>query len=161
MKEVVYKPIGYVHSPFTEGVGTPVQPAGGRDVKATVEVLEEFAPGLRDLDGFSHIVLLYHFHACNATSLNVKPFLDDTERGVFATRAPARPNKIGMSVVRLDRIEENVLHIRDVDILDGTPLLDIKPHVPSIDCPGEARTGWLEGRTTRFREARDDGRFQA
>lgn len=159
MEEITYRPIGFIRSPFTRSTGTPVQPEGGRDVEAMVEVSEEFVPGLRDLDGFSHIILLYHFHTCDAVKLSVKPFLDDEERGVFATRAPVRPNHIGMSVVRLDRVEGNVLHIRDVDILDGTPLLDIKPHIPPIDCPGDTRIGWVEGKEPLYGEKRDDGHF--
>ena len=159
MDEIIYRPIGVIHSPFKGRTGTPVQPEGGRGVEGKVEVREEFAPGLRDLEGFSHIVLLYHFHDIAAVRLSVKPFLDDEERGVFATRAPTRPNHIGMSVVCLDRIEGNVLYISDVDILDGTPLLDIKPHVPHIDCPGEARIGWVEGKAMLYGELRDDGHF--
>ncbi|MDD3719550.1 MAG: tRNA (N6-threonylcarbamoyladenosine(37)-N6)-methyltransferase TrmO [Actinomycetota bacterium] len=159
MEEINCSPIGFVRSPFTRATGTPIQPIGGSDVEATVEILEEYAPGLSDLEGFSHIVLLYHFHHCMTTSLKVKPFLDDVERGVFATRAPVRPNHIGMSVVRLDRIEGGTLHIRDVDIIDGTPVLDIKPHIPRIDCPGKARVGWLEGKEPLVGELRDDGHF--
>jgi tRNA-Thr(GGU) m(6)t(6)A37 methyltransferase TsaA len=161
MEGIVLKPIGLIRSPFTENIGTPIQPEGGRDVEATVEVLEEFAPGLRDLEGFSHVFLLYSFHACNVTKLVVKPFVDDCEHGVFATRAPVRPNHIGMSLVRLDRIEGNILFIRDIDILDGTPVLDIKPHIPRADCAGEARIGWLEDKERQHGEVRDDGHFLA
>jgi len=161
LETITYRPIGTIRSPFTQSAGTPIQPEGGRDVEARVELREEYAPGLRDLDGFSHVILVYHFHKCDKTRLSVMPFLDDVERGVFATRAPVRPNHIGMSIVRLDRIEGNVLFIRDVDILDGTPLLDIKPHIPSVDCPGEARIGWIEGKTIHYRETRDDGHFLA
>ena len=159
MEEITCQPIGFVRSPFTSSDGTPIQPGGGKDVEAVLELLEEYAEGLSDLEGFSHIVLLYHFHTCGATMMRVRPFLDDVERGVFATRAPVRPNHIGMSVVRLDRIEGNLLHIRDVDILDGTPVLDIKPHVPHFDCPDEVRTGWLEKRERLSGETRADGRF--
>jgi tRNA-Thr(GGU) m(6)t(6)A37 methyltransferase TsaA len=159
--EITYRPIGFIRSPFKQCTGTPIQPEGGRDVEAEVEVLEEFAPGLRDLDGFSHIFLLYHFHECDTTRLTVMPFLDDKEHGVFATRAPVRPNHIGMSLVRLDRVRGNILYILDVDILDGTPVLDIKPHIPRIDCPGEARIGWLEGKKLPYGEIRDDGHFLA
>jgi tRNA-Thr(GGU) m(6)t(6)A37 methyltransferase TsaA len=158
---ITYQPIGFIRSPFTQSAGTPIQPAGGRDVEARVEVREEYTPGLRDLDGFSHVILIYHFHECDKTKLTVAPFLDDVERGVFATRAPVRPNHIGMSVVRLDRIQGNVLHIRDIDVLDGTPVLDIKPHIPIVDCPGDARIGWVEGKTIHFGKTRDDGHFLA
>ncbi|MBN2027205.1 MAG: tRNA (N6-threonylcarbamoyladenosine(37)-N6)-methyltransferase TrmO [Actinobacteria bacterium] len=160
MDEITYRPIGVIRSPYTSSTGTPIQPEGGRGVEGTVEVREEFVPGLRDLEGFSHIVLVYHFHDNAAVRLVVKPFLDDAEHGVFATRAPTRPNHIGMSVVRLDHIEGNVLHIRDIDILDGTPLLDIKPHVPHFDCPLEVRIGWLEGKVSLYRDKRDDGHLE-
>jgi tRNA (adenine37-N6)-methyltransferase len=159
LEEITCRPIGFIHSPFTLNHGTPIQPEGGSDVESTVEVLEEFAPGLRDLEGFSHVILLYHFHTCTSTALTVKPFMDREERGVFATRAPVRPNHIGISVVRLDRVEGNLLYIRDVDILDGTPVLDIKPYAPHIDCPGATRIGWMEGKESLSGDLRDDGRF--
>jgi tRNA-Thr(GGU) m(6)t(6)A37 methyltransferase TsaA len=159
--EIRLQPIGVIHTPFKENTGTPIQPEGGCDVEATVEVEPRFAPGLADLEDFSHIVLLYFFHRCDDTRLTVVPFLDHAQRGVFSTRAPVRPNHIGMSVVRLHRIEGNILYIRDVDILDGTPLLDIKPHIPRIDCPGEARIGWLQDRVGGIGDRRDDGHFTA
>ena len=161
LEEITCRPIGFLRSPYRREPGTPIQPEGGRGVEAVVEVLEEYAAGLSDLDGFSHIILLYHFHRCERTALRVRPFADAEERGVFATRAPLRPNHIGMSVVRLERIEGSCLHVRDIDILDGTPVLDIKPHVPRIDCPGEARVGWLEGREPLCGRLRDDGHFLA
>jgi len=133
MKEVKYSPIGVVHSPYRQPSGTPVQPTAAKDVRGTVEIFPEYVEGLKDMKGFSHIVLLYHFHLSKGCSLLVKPYMDVVERGVFATRAPRRPNPIGLSVVRLDKIEGNKLDIRDVDIVDGTPLLDIKPHVPQFD----------------------------
>lgn len=159
MDEIIMKPVGVIRSPFRENLGTPIQPEGGRDIEAVVEVLEEFAPGLDDLDGFSHIVLIYFFHNCCMTRLRMKPFMDTVEHGIFATRSPVRPNHIGMSVVRLDRVEGNVLYIRDVDVLDGTPVLDIKPHVPRLDSPGPARIGWLEDKQEGIASKRDDGRF--
>jgi len=142
--EIRYRPIGVIHSPFKILKGMPIQLPGARGVRGWVEVFEEFVPGLKDLDGFSHIILLYHFHRAQEAHLLVKPFMDDELRGVFATRAPNRPNPIGLSVVRLLRIEGNVLHVEDVDILDGTPLLDIKPYVPQFDHPEVERIGWLE-----------------
>ncbi len=159
MKEITLRPIGIIHSPFKQNLGTPIQPEGGRDVEAVVEVFEEFVPGLADLDGFSHVILIYYFHTCEVTRLIMRPFMDETERGIFATRAPVRPNHIGMSVVRLDRVWNNLLHIKDVDVLDGTPVLDIKPHVPRLDSPGPARIGWLEGKEHGIEAKRDDGRF--
>lgn len=159
LNKIALEPIGIIHSPFKENRGTPIQPEGGRDVEAVVEVYEEFAPGLADLEGFSHVVLIYFFHMCDMIRLRMKPFMDDVERGIFATRAPVRPNHIGMSVVRLSRVEGNLLHIRDVDVLDGTPILDIKPHIPRLDSPGPARIGWYEGKLHGAGEKRDDGRF--
>jgi tRNA-Thr(GGU) m(6)t(6)A37 methyltransferase TsaA len=159
---VDFQPIGTIRTPFTEPEGMPIQPAGARGVKGSVELLAEYAEGLRDLDGFSHIILLYWFHVSRGFELEVVPFLDTEPRGVFATRAPRRPNPIGLSVVRLDRIEGRVVHVVGVDMLDGTPLLDIKPYVPAFDAPEEpveVRTGWLEeaGRTSQ--EKRSDDRF--
>ncbi len=159
MDAITYHPIGTVHSPFKEMAGTPIQPIGGKDIEGTVEILPKLAEGLRDLEGFSHIILLVHFNRCDVTRLTVTTFVDDMEHGVFATRAPVRPNHIGMSVVRLDSIEGNILHVRDLDILDGTPVLDIKPHIPRVDCPGADRIGWMEGKDSRIAEKRDDCRF--
>ena len=153
------EPIGVIHSPFAQREDMPIQPAGAAGAAGRVEVFEPFRAGLRDLEGFSHVILLYHFHRSEGYALTVRPFLDDREHGVFATRAPRRPNPIGLSVLRLEGIEQGVLRVRDVDILDGTPLLDIKPYVPDFDRPEAVRVGWLEGRRQRVREARSDGRF--
>lgn len=151
--------IGIIHTPFKKLAGTPIQPAGAAGVKGTVEVFEDYHAGLKDLDGFSHIILLYHFHQSEGFNLEVVPFMDTRSRGLFATRAPKRPNPIGLSVVRLDRIENCVLHVQNVDMLDGTPLLDIKPYVPEFDSTADVRTGWLEEarKTVGNREA--DSRF--
>jgi tRNA (adenine37-N6)-methyltransferase len=158
-EDIVYRPIGVIHSPFSAAVGTPIQSAAARGVAGTIEVFDRYAEGLKDLDGFSHIWLLYHFHLANSFVLTVKPFLDSTEHGLFATRAPARPNGIGLSVVRLTGIRGHVLSIEDVDIIDGTPLLDIKPYVPLFDARDAERTGWLQGRSGEDLKMRDDGRF--
>ena len=149
--------IGIIHSPFKEPENMPIQPAGARGVKGSVEVFEDFQPGLQDLDGFSHIILLYYFHRSQGFRLKVVPYMDSVQRGLFATRAPKRPNPIGLSVVRLDGIEDGILHIRNVDILDNTPLLDIKPYVPEFEVQTEVRTGWLEkvGKTVRSRKSDD------
>ena len=138
----------------------PIQPAGAAGVIGNVEVFEDFRAGLKDLEGFSHIILLYHFHRSQGFNLHVVPFMDSQIRGLFATRAPRRPNPIGLSVVRLLKIGNGLLHIENVDILDGTPLLDIKPYVPDFDAPTEVRTGWLEetGKTVANRKA--DDRFK-
>jgi len=132
MDLITFRPIGIISTPFQEPKGTPIQPRAAAGAVGTVKVFPEYCQGLQDLDGFSHIFLLYHFHHCQGFSLLVKPFLDEVQRGVFATRAPARPNPIGLSLVRLDRIEHDTLHVREVDILDGTPLLDINPLFRSL-----------------------------
>ena len=157
---IEFAPIGIVHSPFTELEDMPIQPKGAAGIKGTVEVFESFTEGLKDLDGFSHIILLYHFHVSHGFNLTVVPFLDTEPRGLFSTRAPKRPNAIGLSIVRLDKIEGGVLHIRNVDILDGTPLLDIKPYVPEFDAPAADRTGWLEKVKKTVSNRRSDDRFK-
>jgi tRNA-Thr(GGU) m(6)t(6)A37 methyltransferase TsaA len=159
MNEIKYKPIGVVHSPFKEPKGTPIQPPGGKGIDGTVEVFPEYAEGLKDVEGFSHIILIYHFHLSKGLSLKVKPYMENELRGVFATRAPSRPNPIGISVVRLVRIEGNILHVRDVDVVDGTPLLDIKPYVPEFDVREVNKTGWLEKEAHKLSTSKDDGRF--
>ena len=157
--EVRYRPIGVIRSPFKEPHGTPIQPAAASGVGGIVEVFPEYVDGLKDLDGFSHIILVYHFHLIDKVSLRVKPYMDDEFRGIFATRAPPRPNPIGISVVRLVRIENNKLYVGDVDVVDGTPLLDIKPYVPEFDIRDADRIGWLKKRIRRLPKTRDDGRF--
>lgn len=159
-KMTVLKPIGIIRSPFKELTGMPIQPAGAAGVEGVVEVFEEYRAGLKDLDGFSHVILLYHFHRAKGFNLQVVPFLDSVPRGVFATRAPKRPNPIGLSVVQLDKIEDGMLHIRNVDILDGTPLLDIKPYVPEFDVQAEVRTGWLETAGKAVSDRKSDDRFK-
>ena len=158
-KEIVYRPIGVVRSPFKEARGTPIQPEAAEGVRAEAVVYKEYAEGLKDLDGFSHIILLFHFHLSSQYSLKVKPYMDDEVHGVFATRAPRRPNSIGLSVVKLAGISGNILHIEDVDIIDGTPLLDIKPYVPDFDIRSVERIGWLKDKITRLPDTKDDGRF--
>ncbi len=159
MDQIVYRPIGVIRSPFLERKGMPIQPIGAVGVRGRVELEPDLAPGLRDVDGFSHLILLYHFHESEGYSLEVQPFLDDRLRGLFASRAPLRPNPIGLSVVRLVAVEGNVLHIEDVDILDGTPLLDIKPYIPEFDSKPEATTGWLGERAGLAKDVRSDERF--
>jgi tRNA-Thr(GGU) m(6)t(6)A37 methyltransferase TsaA len=143
--DFLMKPIGVIHSPFTDKAQTPIQAVRSQAL-GQVEVYPEFSAGLQDLDGFSHIILLYVFHQSNGYTLQVKPFLDDQVRGLFATRYPRRPNPIGLSVVRLLARQENILDIEGVDMLDGTPLLDIKPYVPDFDVRNGTRTGWYERR---------------
>lgn len=159
--KIEFQPIGVIHTPFTRPDGMPIQPAGAAGMKGTVEVFEEYRAGLKDLDGFSHIILLYHFHCSQGFNLSVVPFMDSVERGLFATRAPKRPNPIGLSVVQLDKIEDGVLHIRNIDILDGTPLFDIKPYVPEFDSTLNVRTGWLEQVGKMITDKKSDDRFKS
>jgi tRNA (adenine37-N6)-methyltransferase len=153
------KPIGLIHTPFADLTGMPIQPAGAAGVSGTVEVFSEYQAGLKDLDGFSHIVLLYVFHRSQGFRLQVVPFMDVEPRGLFATRAPMRPNPIGLSVVQLDRIEGGTIHIINVDMLDETPLLDIKPYVPEFDSQAKVRTGWLEKARKIVSDRKSDRRF--
>ena len=126
-------PIGIIHSPFKELTGMPIQPAFARKTEGIVEIFEDYQDGLKDLDGFSHIMLLFHFHRSQGFRMHVVPYMDNQKRGLFATRAPRRPNPIGLSIVELLKVEDGKLHIRNVDMVDGTPLLDIKPYVPEFD----------------------------
>jgi len=151
------KPIGSIHSPFVEAEGTPIQASMAQGAEGVVHVFPEFVEGLKDLDGFERIWLVYWFHRALPAQLTVTPFMDDHSRGLFATRAPCRPNPIGMSCVRLLRIEGGDLHVADVDVLDGTPLLDIKPYVSAFDRFEVSRTGWLEQK--RPPAAGGDSRF--
>ena len=159
MDDIKYKPIGIIHSPFKEPKGTPIQPAGAKGINGTVEIFPEYAEGLKDIEGFSHIILLYHFHLSKRSTLVVKPYMDNETHGVFAMRGPSRPNSIGISIVQLVKVEGNTLHIQDVDIVDGTPLLDIKPYVPEFDIREAPRIGWLEKSVHKLSASRDDGRF--
>lgn len=159
MPSIAYTRIGTIHSPFEKPQGTPIQPVAARDAPGRVELRPEFAEGLRDLEGFSHLILLYHFHLSEGYDLTVIPFLDEVSHGLFATRAPRRPNPIGLSVVRLVRIEGTILYLLDVDVVDGTPLLDLKPYVPIFQNSDVVRVGWLEGKSREARERRADERF--
>lgn len=144
--ELILRPIGIIHTPFTDPESTPIQAVRSRAI-GRIDIEPDFAEGLLDLEGFSHIHLLYTFHKSMGFALQVKPFLDDREHGVFATRYPRRPNPVGISIVRLLRREMNSLTVEGVDMLDGTPLLDIKPYVPEFDVRADARTGWYETRS--------------
>lgn len=154
-----YTPIGTIYTPFKSLEEMPVQPAGASGVKGTISLHSHFLDGLADLDGFSHIYLLYHFHRAGEPRLRVTPFLDNQSHGIFATRAPRRPNPIGLSVVKLNSIIGNLLQIENVDVLNGTPLLDIKPYVPEFDQPDTVRSGWLEKARGLVQSMRSDGRF--
>jgi tRNA-Thr(GGU) m(6)t(6)A37 methyltransferase TsaA len=143
--ELICRPIGIIHSPFRERGGMPIQ-AALSDAEGTVEVYPDYAAGLADVEGFSHLTLVYWFHLSDGYRLSVRPFLDQVQRGLFATRFPGRPNPIGISTVELLAREGNRLLVRGVDVLDGTPLLDLKPFVPAFDHRDETRVGWLEGK---------------
>jgi tRNA-Thr(GGU) m(6)t(6)A37 methyltransferase TsaA len=158
--EIIYRPIGVIHTPFKEIGGMPIQPSGAAGVRGTIELSPEFVEGLADLDGFSHLILIYHFHLVREASLTVTPFLDTEARGLFSTRAPKRPNPIGISVVKLTGIVDNVLSVENIDVLDGTPLLDIKPYVPEFEPHAEVRVGWIEKAKGRSRQKRSDERFR-
>lgn len=157
--EITLYPIGVVHSPFKELSDMPIQPVSDQSESGVVEIFEEFEEGLHDLEGFSHIILIYFFHQIEERALSVIPFLDDRSRGVFSTRAPVRPNPIGLSVVTLVRRVHTRLEVDNVDILDGTPVLDIKPYVPAFDHRPYASIGWLERVIDRLDEMRSDERF--
>jgi len=147
------EPIGVVRSPWTRPEGMPIQPAGARDVAGRVVLEAHLAPGLADIGGFSHLILLYHFHAAGPARLQATPFLAGEPKGVFATRAPARPNPLGLSIVRLAGVRGAELDILDVDILDGTPLLDIKPYVSFFDV-WSGKNGWFDGKLDKAQEYR-------
>jgi tRNA-Thr(GGU) m(6)t(6)A37 methyltransferase TsaA len=146
--EIIMHPIGVIHSPFTEKDKTPIQASRSQAI-GLVEIYPEFADGLKDIEALSHIYLLYAFHESDGYTLQVKPFLDDQEHGVFATRHPCRPNPLGISVVRLLSRKENSLTVEGIDTLDGTPLLDIKPYIPDFDLRTDVRTGWYETRSKK------------
>ncbi len=151
--------IGIIKTPFKELENMPIQPKGAKSVKGTVEIFAEYADGLLDIDGFSHLILLYQFHKSEKYKLQVMPFLEDVVHGVFATRAPKRPSQIGMSIVKLIKKKDNVLEIEGVDILDGTPLIDIKPFVPNFDAQENVKVGWLEKHHNKVHNHKSDGRF--
>ncbi|MCD6145155.1 MAG: tRNA (N6-threonylcarbamoyladenosine(37)-N6)-methyltransferase TrmO [Methanosarcinales archaeon] len=144
MTRITHTPIGIIHSPFTDPADTPIQAVFADGARGEVEVFPEYAAGLKDIEGFSHLILLYHFHLADGYSLISKPFLEDEERGIFSIRHPNRPNPIGISIVRLEAVRGNILEIGDVDILDGTPLLDIKPFIHRFDHRAEIVSGWVD-----------------
>jgi len=160
MPPVTFYPIGVIRSPHLLPDKTPIQPVYARGVEGRAEILSDYVDGLQDLAGFSHVLLVYWFHRATTPRLIVKPFLDDVPRGVFATRAPCRPNPIGISVVRLIRQEANVLYLEDVDMLDGTPLLDIKPYVSRFECREGVRCGWVDSIDEPTAQERTRGRNQ-
>lgn len=158
-QSINYTPIGIIHTPYKNLQDMPIQPSGAQNIRGKLILEPEYIGGLADLEGFSHIYLIYHFHKVTDQQMTVIPFLDSKPHGVFATRAPKRPNPIGLSVVKLIAIEENILFLENVDILDRTPVLDIKPYVPAFDQQQQVRVGWLTRNGERVKEHRSDDRF--
>lgn len=156
--DILIRPIGVVRSTFVNPGGIPIQ-AAGSEVRGTIEIYPEFIDGARDLDGFDHLIVVYHFHLATKESLRVTPFLDAEPRGVFATRAPTRPNRIGLSVVQLLKLTGNILDIANLDMISGTPVIDIKPYVPAFDTRPPGRIGWFAGKLDRIASARADDRM--
>lgn len=160
MSDFLLTPIGIIHTPFFSVKDMPIQPFAAKGVKGYIELFEAYSAGLKDIEGFSHITLIYRFHQIADYALEVVPFMDTDAHGIFATRAPRRPNALGLSTVRLLGVEGNILHIEEPDMLDGTPLLDIKPFFPRYDNREAERIGWLE-KSKDFSPAqlRSDERF--
>ncbi len=159
MDQIVYNPIGYIQTPFQRPENMPIQPSAAERTSGKVILYPDFTEGLKDLEGFSHAYLIYHLHLSKGFSLQVIPFLDKKPRGLFATRAPKRPNPIGISVVQIERIENNVIHISNIDIVNNTPLLDIKPFIPNFDNPEKVKTGWFANVSSNFPKQKSDNRF--
>jgi len=150
----IFHSIGVIHSPLKVMSKTPIQPVFCNDIEGTVILDTEYTDGFKDLQIFSHIYLFYYFNQSQKTCLRLKPYLSDQEHGIFATRAPHRPNKLGMSLVRLVRVEDNILHVKDLDILDGTPLLDIKPYIQRYDSRKTVKSGWQDAVSNYVASAR-------
>ena len=153
------KPIGIIHTPFTSLEDMPIQPKGAGEELGTIELEKQYTAGLADLDGFSHIYLLYQFHMAKRTALEVVPFMDTNKRGVYATRSPLRPNHIGLSIVRLTNIKENIITVTGIDVLDGTPIFDIKPYIAAFDSVAQSRSGWMQASDKEVAAKRSDHRF--
>lgn len=158
MEYIQYQPIGIISSPFKDNVGVPRQAVGASNIKGTIEIFDEFSKGLKYLDGFSHIIVIFHMHLVKNPSLKACPPWDGKERGIFATYSPYRPNPIGISVVRLEHIDRSVLHISGVDMADGTPVLDIKPYVPSLNPKKNVRIGWLTNQVEGMNKSKSGDR---
>jgi tRNA (adenine37-N6)-methyltransferase len=159
IQAITYRPVGIVRSPFRSLEGMPLQSVAAAQVRASIEIRAALQPGLRDLDGFSHLHLITHLHRGAPGGLEVVPLLDDTARGIFATRSPRHPNPIGLSIVRLLAVAGSTLEISGVDLLDGTPVLDIKPYVPTFDSAAAERIGWLERAAERVYHVKADRRI--
>jgi tRNA-Thr(GGU) m(6)t(6)A37 methyltransferase TsaA len=158
MEAIKYKPIGIIRSPYKESIGIPRQAVGASDVKGQIQIFEQFIEGLKDLNGFSHIVVIFHMHLVEKPSLKACPPWDGKEHGVFATRSPYRPNPIGLSVVRLESIAHNILHITSVDMADSTPVLDIKPYIPDLNPKNGIRISWLTDKVEGMNKSKSGDR---
>jgi len=143
-KPITIRPIGIVNTPYKEPKGMPIQGKFKRGVTGTARIFPEYKAGLKDIEGFSHVILIYHFNQSKEEKLTGKPFLEDTEHGIFAIRSPHRPNHIGFSIVKLKGVKGNAITFTEVDILDGTPLLDIKPYVKHFDSRDKVKNGWID-----------------
>jgi tRNA-Thr(GGU) m(6)t(6)A37 methyltransferase TsaA len=159
MEKVTYEPIGIIHSKYKKKEGVPIQGVLSKNSNGKIEIFSQYQDGLKDLEKFSHIILIYHFHLATKYSLSVKPFLEEKEHGIFACRAPKRPNPIGISVVKLEKVIGNVVYISECDIIDGTPLLDIKPYVSKFDIRDDVKDGWLTGKLEDVKEHKADDRY--
>lgn len=158
--KIEFLPVGIIHTDYKDVGNMPIQPVSDSGSEGWIEIFDEYSPGLADLEGFSHIYLIFHLHKSSGARLKVIPFLDTVERGIFATRSPARPNAVGLSVVKLVSVNGNILKIRGVDMLDGTPLIDIKPFVPFFEDTEDVRTGWFAGKKKDIPGKLSDGRFK-
>lgn len=158
--DIKMNPIGYIYTPFESVENMPIQPAGAEGVEGRLVVKPEYVEGLADIEEFSHIMLLYYLHQIKDPQLTVVPFLDNQPHGIFATRSPKRPNQIGISVVKLTRVEQDTLYIKNIDVLNETPVLDIKPYFIDFDHHDACRFGWYEKAMGKVKEARSDKRFK-
>lgn len=154
-----YSPIGIIRTPYQQVQGMPIQNVNARGIQGRIELNAQYKDGLEDLIGFSHLILIYHFHLINKVNLKPIPFLDGAPHGLFATRAPSRVNPIGLSVVRLISIDDFLITVEDIDVLDNTPILDIKPYIPAFDSVTDASIGWYADRMDKLPQTKADDRF--
>ena len=159
MKSITYHPIGIIHSNYKKKEGMPIQGSLSKNSKGRIEIFTKYQEGLKELEGFSHIIIIYHFHLSKGFSLLTMPFLEDIEHGIFACRAPKRPNPIGISIAKLEKVVGNIIYISECDIIDGTPLLDIKPYVSKFDIRSNVRDGWMQRKLKHAKEFKSDNRY--
>lgn len=160
MHSFTFEPIGILRTPYLNIKDMPIQPSGASGIRGTLILDPAYRQGIKDLDGFSHIFLIYVLHQAGQPQMTVIPFLDQKPHGVFATRSPKRPNPIGLSIVRLISVDENILTLENVDMLDGSPVIDIKPYVPAFDQPENVKVGWLSKSSQEVKTKRSDDRFK-